>query len=176
VNVSGLLAVFERLAHYRALREELLNNDVPSPSGLLRAARSPLLAALARDLQRPLLVVVGTTERSRSLFHSLRDWSPAPELVLRFPEPPALFYEAIPWSEEVIAGRLQVIHSLYSAAGTGIVVVTSVRALMQRTLPRRQFRASVREFQVGQVLDPESIISRWAGLGYEPVNVVESPG
>jgi len=47
---------------------------------------------------------------------------------------------------------------------------------MQRTLPRRQFRASVREFQVGQVLDPESIISRWAGLGYEPVNVVESPG
>ncbi len=176
MNVSGLLALFERLAPYRALREELLGNDAPPPLGLLRAARSPLLAALARDLQRPLLVVVGTADRSRSLFHSLRDWSPAPEFVLRFPEPPALFYEAIPWSEEVIAGRLQTIHSLYSAAGTGTVIVTSVRAFMQRTLPRRHFRASVREFLVGQVLDLESTISRWIGLGYEPVNVVESPG
>ncbi|MCX7682549.1 MAG: transcription-repair coupling factor [Anaerolineae bacterium] len=176
MNVSGLLASFERLAPYRALREELLSGDVPPPLGLLHAARPPLLAALARDLQRPLLVIVGSAERSRSLFHSLRDWSPAPELVLRFPEPPALFYEAIPWSEEVIAGRLQVIHSLYSAAGTGLVVVTSVRALMQRTLPYRHFRASIRELRLGQVLDLEGVISRWAGLGYEPVNVVESPG
>ncbi|MEA3340111.1 MAG: transcription-repair coupling factor, partial [Chloroflexota bacterium] len=52
----------------------------------------------------------------------------------------------------------------------------SARALMQRTLPVRQFRVSIRHLRVGQTLDLERALNRWAGLGYEPVSVVEAPG
>jgi len=189
VNVSGLLASFESLEPYRALLEDLDSGEVPTPLGLLRAARPAFLVALACDLKRPLLIIVGSVERARALAHSLRDWSPAPECIQRFPEPLVLFYERAPWTDEVIAGRLGVLFALHSSpppsppiggvrggGGTGGVVVASARALMQRTLPLRQFRTSIREFRVGQMLDLERILGLWAGLGYEPVSVVEAPG
>ena len=180
MNISGLLAAFESLEPYRALRTDLESGETPSPLGLLRAARPALLAALARDLNRPMLVVVGSVERARALASSLRDWSPAPERVWRFPEPLALFYERAPWTTEVIAGRLRVLSALFSrrapAPGQELIVVASARALMQRTLSVRQFRVSIREFRIGQTLDLDQALGRWAGLGYDPVSVVEAPG
>ncbi len=180
MDVSGLLTWFDALESYRALRADLEGGETPSPLGLLRAARPALLAALARDLKRPMLVVVGSVERAKALASSLRDWSPAPECIWHFPEPLALFYERVPWTAEVIAGRLRVLTALYArqapVPGWGWVVVASARALMQRTLPLRQFRVSIHEFRMGQTLDLERALGRWAGLGYEPVSVVEAPG
>jgi transcription-repair coupling factor (superfamily II helicase) len=194
MNVSGLLALFELLEPYRALREDLQSGEALPALGLLRAARPAFLAALARDLQRPMLVVVGSVERAKALAHSLRDWSLTPERILRFPEPLTLFYERAPWTDEVIAERLHVLSafqaaplsstpssptpssSTLSSTPLPLVVIASARALMQRTLPLRQFRASIREFRVNQMLDLERALGRWAGLGYEPVSVVEAPG
>lgn len=180
MNVSGLLASFEALEPYRALRDDLERGEMPAALGLPRAARPALLAALADDLKRPMLVVVGSVERAKALVSSLRDWSPVPEWIWAFPEPLTFFYERAPWTDEVIAGRLRVLSTLYahrdSATGEGLVIVASAHALMQRTLPLHQFRVSVRELRVGQVLDLEQALRRWAGLGYEPVSVVEAPG
>jgi len=177
VNISGLLASLEPLEPYRSLRKDVESGEMPPPLGLLRAARPALLAALTRDLERMTLVVAGSVEHAKALIHSLRDWSPTPERILRFPEPLALFYERAPWTEEVIAGRLQVLSALQSSpTPPPLIIVASTRALMQRTLPLRQLRASIFEFHVGQTLDLERALSRWAGLGYEPVSVVETPG
>ena len=176
MNVSGLLASFESLEAYRSLRADLRSGEIPPPLGLLRAARPALLSALARDLQRPMLVVAGSVERAKTLVHSWRDWSSAPERILRFPEPLTLFYERAPWTDEVIVDRLRVLAALQSQSANSPLIVASARALMQRTLPLRQFCTSVREFRVGQMLDLERALGRWAGLGYEPVSVVEAPG
>ncbi len=180
MNVSGLLTTIEALEPYQTLRRNLEDGLSPSPLGLMRAARPPLLAALARDLQRPILIVTGTVERARKLAQSLRDWSADPTSVLRFPQPLSLFYERTPWTEEVIAGRLHVLATLSTwpskKPGSPCLIVASARALMQRTLPPRQFHASIRQFRVGQTLDLKRTLHWWTGLGYEPVSVVEAAG
>jgi len=183
VNVAGLLAAFETLEAYRRLQAELADDGVLPPLGLLRAARPALLAALAHDLGRPMLVVAGSVDRAKGLTQSLRDWSPAPEHIIRFPEPLTLFYERVPWADEIISGRLRVLTMLHALRDSvpsgdpgGGIVVTSARALMQRTLPLHQFRTSIREFRVGQTLDPGRTLRQWLGLGYEPVSVVETTG
>jgi len=177
VTVSGLLEALDLLAPYRALREDLRRGEQAPTLGLMRAARPALVAALLHDLQCPALIVAGTVERAKVLTHSLRDWSPTPESVLQFAEPLTLFYERAPWTEEVIAGRLQVLSAFqFPVSSRPLMVVASVRALMQPTLPLHQFRASIREFCLGQILDPEQTLGHWAGLGYEPVSVVETPG
>jgi transcription-repair coupling factor (superfamily II helicase) len=184
VNISGLLAAIEALEPYQALREDLAGGDVPPPLGLMRSARPALLAALARDLERPLLVVAGKVERAQKLAQSLRDWAADPSSILRFPEPLTLFYDRAPWTEEVIIRRLRVLSTLYQltasadsvASPSPPIIVASARSLMQRTLPLYQFRRSVHAFRLGQTLDPERVLKRWAGLGYEPVSVVEAPG
>jgi transcription-repair coupling factor (superfamily II helicase) len=176
VNVAGLLAFLELLEPYRSLRDDQRGGEIPAPLGLLRAARPALLAKLARDLQRPIVVITGAVERAKSLTQSLRDWSSNPSEVLSFPEPLALFYERAPWTEETISGRLQVLSAFQFSPTAPLMLVTSARALMQRTLPPRQFQTSIREFHAGQTLDLERALGRWAGLGYEPVSVVEAPG
>jgi len=135
-----------------------------------------------------MLVVTGSVERANELAGSLHDWSSDPGKILRFPEPPVLFYERAPWTEEVRIGRLNVLLALFrrgigigsgqpeSADDQGMILVSSARALMQRTLPVRQFRVSMYELRTGQLLDLDHTLNRWTGLGYEPVTVVEAPG
>ncbi|MFN3761801.1 MAG: hypothetical protein ACK4WK_01200 [Anaerolineae bacterium] len=175
MTVSGLLSWLSDLPAYRQLREELQAGDFPPPLGLLRSARPAVVAALARDLGRPILLVAGSVARARAIHQALLDWHPEPARVLRLPEPPTLFYERAPWPRETIAARLAVLRALLDPP-PGLVVVASARALMQLTLPVREFRAGIHTLRVGQNLDLEATLRRWAGLGYEPVSVVEAPG
>lgn len=153
----------------------------------------------------PFLVLTGTTGRAQKVVQALRDWSGTSANVLRLPEPLTLFYDRAPWTDEIIVGRLRVLSALHdwqqsvlnprpaqperggetessdSAGATDgnvgpLIVVASARAAMQRTLPTHQYRLSVREVAVGQIIDWDQTLRRWAGLGYEPVSVVEAPG
>ena len=188
VSLSGLLPWFDEIGPYRDLRRNLIAGEAPADLGLIRAARTPLVAALSSDLRRPILLVAGTVERAQELTYSLRDWVVDADAVARFSEPLALFYERAPWTDEVVASRLGVISALSawrnrsdcSPSGGSPeqppLVITSARALMQRTLPRQQYRLSRRRFCVGQVLELGQVVRQWAGLGYEPVSVVEKSG
>jgi len=178
LNVSGLLYLFDALPAYRALRDDLRVGQPPPPLGLLRSARPALLAALSADLDGPLLVVAGSVERARALYQSIQHWHPDPARVLRFPEPPVLFYERAPWPRETIAGRIGVLCRLamQPEEARGVVVVASARALMPLTLPLQQFRLGTRTLHSGQRLDLEETLRRWSGLGYDPVSVVEAAG
>jgi transcription-repair coupling factor (superfamily II helicase) len=186
MNVFGLLSLFDQLPAYKELVADLQQpgRRVP-PLGLLRSARAALLAALTRDLERPLLIVVGQVDRARELVESLRAWSPTSERVMRLPEPLPHFYERAPWNREAISGRLRVLTAL-SDVGAGLapaplapalpVVVASALASMQPTLPRRHFRLGTRSLEPGQLLDLERTLATWIGLGYRPAPVVEAPG
>ncbi len=179
MNVSGLLSLFDHTQAYQSLLADL---DKPSrqsePLSLLRAARPALLAALARDLVaergRPLLVVVGQADRAQGLTNSLHAWSDSPRQIARLPEPPFSFYERVRWSRDVISARLHILQALTS--GDPLLVLGSARAVMQLTLPTRQFRLGARELRPGQLLDLERTLSTWIGLGYRSATVVEAPG
>lgn len=181
MDLSGLLTALRALEPFGALREDLARGELPVPLGLMRAARAPVVAALGQDLCRSLLVVTGTVNRAQKLAQSLRDWSGQSMPVHRFPEPLTLFYDRAPWTDEIILGRLRVLSALHERwdpedEPEPLIVVASARGLMQRTLSLQQYRLSVREFRVGQLIDLERTLGRWAGLGYEPVSVVEAPG
>ncbi len=175
MTISGLLYWLSDLSTYRRLQEEIRSGDFPPPLGLLRSARPAVVAALARDLNRPILLVAGSVARARALYQALTDWHPEPARVLRLPEPPTLFYERAPWPRETIAARIAVLRALLDPP-PGLVVIASARSVMQPTLPVREFRAGIHTLRVGQTLDLEATLRRWASLGYEPVSVVEMPG
>ncbi|UCC64698.1 MAG: hypothetical protein JSV36_06540 [Anaerolineae bacterium] len=144
MNLSGLLALTNRIPVYRELLTALESSDGdrPPPLRLLSAARSYLLAALHADLGRPLVAVVARTDRARQVFEQLRDWSATPERVLLFPEPDALPYERIPWSRDTIRRRITTLAALSSPPPP--LIVTAARALMQPTFPPRELNLGTR--------------------------------
>jgi len=186
LNLSGLLSLIEDIPSYRELLEGLRTQDAapqslpyPLTLNLLSAARPYLIAALQRGLDRPLLVVTARPEQANQLHSQLRLWSARPESVLLFPEPNALPYEQIAWEVETIQQRIRVLAALLQLQGkrkSASVIITSARALMQKTIPVREFQAGVFTLQEGQQVSLEKMLAHWVSLGYEPASIVEEPG
>ncbi len=183
MNISPILDLFDELPAYRELLSILADNRPVGALGLPRSGRAALLARLFVDLKQPALLLTGRVEQAPIWQQSLSAWLPAGQEVLRFPEPTPLPYERGPWSPTSRQGRLAVLarlagsqHPLAAEAEHGPLVVSSARALMQKTLPRRRYLTETRLLRVGQLLELEKTIAGWEEIGYERASVVERQG
>ncbi len=157
-----------------------LGQPIP-PLAIRRSARLPWLAALRHAMERCILLVTDRNDHALLLADELALW--APELPrLFFPEPTPLFYEKAPWGLTTRRDRLSVLSMLAgfhvpgAPKSTPPVVIAPVRAVMARTLPRREFLTAMRTIKVGQVIQPDELLRAWVTLGYEHANIVVTPG
>ena len=151
------------------------------PLGIRRSARLPWLAALYHAIQRPMLLITDRNDHALMLADELALW--APELTrLFFPEPTPLFYENASWGLATRRDRLSVLTSLSGFHIPGVekpappIMIAPVRAVMARTLPRREFLKAMRTIKIGDTIQPEELLHSWVRLGYEHSNIVVSPG
>ena len=152
------------------------------PLGLRRSARLPWLAALHQSLERPLLLITDRNDHALMLADELGLWTAkAPRLF--FPEPNPLFYENAPWGASTRHDRLLVLSTLadYHIPGSQKpklphIIIAPVRAIMTRTIPRREFLKALCTIKIGQVIHPDELLRTWVALGYEHANIVVSPG
>jgi len=184
--LSALLELLPQIPRYRDLAAALTGRRQVA---LLRAARPYVLAGLHAAARRPVLVLVGRVDAARTLAEQLRAWGPVPGAVLHFPEPAALPFEHAPWGDETRRTRLSALAALagwkppsgepddlITDSPAPPLVVTSVRALVQKTLPRRDFVGATRTLRVGQQVALDRLLAHWVSTGYEPAPVVEMPG
>ncbi len=178
MNLSGLIPLLQDIPAYRKLLAAVQRGEVQDALGLVNAARPGVIAALAQDLEQPLLVIVARPEQANSMIEQLCQWLPAGREVMRFVEPESLPYERIPWAAETVRERLRVLAALTrrQEGQAAPIVVTSARALMQPTLPRRELVLNTRTLRTGRQVSLSSLLTSWLELGYEMVSVVESPG
>jgi len=176
MKLTGLLPHLHKLPAYGQLRAE----SSPAPLGLPRAARPFLAAGLAADSSGPLLIVTGSGEQAQQWVEALSHFLPTEEEggppLLLCPEPDALPFERINWTDRTRQARLTALAALQRKGGAAPVVVAPVRALLQKTLPARELRLSLRPLSVGAFIRLDETITRWVQAGYEPAEVVEEPG
>jgi transcription-repair coupling factor (superfamily II helicase) len=198
LKLSSLLDLLKNIPSYHGLIDALSSSHQrlsQSPIGLLSAARPTILAALHTQTWRPLLVIVARADHARALAHQIRAWSPHPASILRLPDPDALPYERVPWGRDTIRERVSVLAALTkwsstcqqddqrSSKRTGRgqrgqpppLVVTSTRALMQKTIPVADFCASLSTLHVGQRIVLNDLLAGWLDIGYRESSVVEEP-
>ncbi|TLN13992.1 hypothetical protein FDZ74_09660, partial [bacterium] len=177
-----MLEAIRNLPAYKALVDDLKNGaDLPG-LGLMRAARLPLAAALYQDLQQPIVLITDRPQHALTLLDELGFWSKdIPRLF--FSEPTPLFYEQAAWGSNTRRDRLQALTALavYHLPGTPKpdlppMIITTVRALMTRTLPRRDFIKASRTIKVNQSLPPDTLTRSWVEIGYQPAEIVLEPG
>jgi transcription-repair coupling factor (superfamily II helicase) len=173
MNLSGLLPLIESLDAFQHLTRELREHTTIT-ADVIESARAPVLAALSRALYVPVIVLTARTERAKQLTSELGAWMPNATNVFDFPEPEPLFYERIPWSAETIAARLAALGAL--AQNPAPIIVTTIRAVMQKTAPPADFVAGMRALRRGENIHLTELLSALVALGYEYQAVVETPG
>ncbi len=184
MQLSGMLPLIGRLGGYDRLIRILGSLGAQKPASLpltlLEEAEPFLLAGLGRDLGLPMLVVTSRRDRCRHIYEQLKIWSASPEGIFLFPEPDVLSYERIPWDKAIAQDRLVTLTSLVSnnvaIHDKPVFVVASVRALLQKTVPREKFVASLRHLEVGETISMNRLLPSLHGLGYERAAIVEEPG
>ncbi len=190
MNLAGLLPLVEETPAYRLLTDliaqqagdaDLVEGGVDA-LGIIQAARPFLVAALYRQLGKPIILLAARAERVGYWTDQLDIWIGA-DGVLPFPEPDPLPYERVPWTRETVTDRLTALAALLRwekgedpLASRPPLVVASARALMHKTLPVREFRMGLRQYHRGQEIDLQRMVSSWVAHGYRPETVVEEPG
>ncbi|MCE9647924.1 MAG: transcription-repair coupling factor [Chloroflexi bacterium] len=176
-----LLEQVHSLPQYRQLLTQIQTGKTVPGLGLPRAARLPLLASLHADLNLPILLITDRADHALSLYDELGFWVKSPRYL--FAEPNPLFYEEAAWGVTTRRDRLQVLTALAAyhlpfAKTPEIppIIVSSVRSLMTRTLPRRDFLKACKKLSAGQSIQPDVLIREWARIGYQRVNTVLEPG
>ncbi len=162
---------------------EALRSGVDLPAlGLLRSARLPVLAALHQDLGRAILLITDRTDRALTIVDELSFWLDD-RSVQYFPEPNPSFYEQAAWGTVTRRDRLQALTALGAYHFLGQpkpvippVLIAPVRAVMTRTLPRRDFIKASKIFKLNQTVSPEGLQRNWVEIGYQAAEVVLEPG
>lgn len=177
-----MLDSIRSLPAYQQILASLAARESLPGLGLPRAARLPVLAALQADLNLPVILITDRTDHALTLQDELGFWAPRMAKML-FPEPNPLFYEQAAWGSATRRDRLQALTNLalYHIMGiarpaTPPVIVAPVRALMVRTLPRRDFIKASRVLKVGQQIQPEALQRSWVEIGYQAADLVVEAG
>ncbi len=154
---------------------------------LISAARVPLSAALAhlfdeRRVAAPILYVVSSSDLALRAAEDMRQWL-APEQVLLYPASDAMPYEHMSPGVDVLGPRLHVVQWLAAAratdhatVGTTMVIIASVKALLQPTLAPAEFDAAATLINRGDEMPQDTLIRRWIDQGYQIAPTVETPG
>ncbi len=172
MNLHGLLPLIESTPEFQTLTLAIRRERAVA-SAVIESARPALLAALARELNVPLVVLTPRADRAKQIVEELAIWTRDANAFL-FAEPEALFYERIPWSPETVSARLGALSAL--ALARAPIVVASIRALMQKTVPPVALRAGVRVLERGVSVNLTELLGALVALGYEMEVVVENAG
>ncbi|MBL8093777.1 MAG: transcription-repair coupling factor [Anaerolineales bacterium] len=185
MHLSPLLDLIRALPGYAAVRARAQAGERRLDLGLIRAARPAIAAALAHDLGRPTLIVAARPDRATAFADELPIWWPG-AVVRAFPEPAPMFYEPAVWGSRTLGERIGALsawadlHATIGGTRSGgaptLITTASVRALMTRTLPLRDFLTRTRTLRRGTTVRLDALLTLWAESGYEPVSVVLEPG
>ncbi len=172
-EITALAPIRELLATLRAHTGARVH-IAPVPG----AVRAPLVAAIAANTTAPVVHVVSTTDAALRACDDLRQWL-GDERVLLFPASDALPYEHMSTGGDILAARMRVVRRLamHEAGDSApLVVVASVRALMQPTLAPAELQAGSIRLERGMQCALDDLMARLIDHGYRYAPIVEEPG
>ncbi len=182
MQLNGLLEILRGIPAYRSMLARLRADSQPLSLGVVRSARPYVLSALARDWESAVIYVTARVDRAYNVSEQLPVWLGADAGIYRFSEPAPLFYERSAWGESAIRSRIETLAALMppdekvNTPTHPPLIVTSARALMQRTLPISRFREGSMVLKPNQRAPLDKLIERWVKIGYEPSGMVTEPG
>jgi len=176
-----ILDKIRSLPQYQKLLNDLQSAREQPGLGLPRSTRLPMLASLHQDLNLPILLITDRANHALSLFDEMGFWVKSPRY--HFAEPNPLFYEQAAWGVATRRERLQTLIALSEyhlpfaqTPEVPPILVASMRSLMTRTLPRRDFLKACKKLSINQTIQPDVLSHSWTEIGYQRVNTVLEPG
>ncbi len=149
--------------------------------GLKGAANALMLREAALALERPILAITSLASEAEALAGEVAFFldqpaatDPARARANLLPAPEARPFAQVSPSPDVQAAQFGALFALLR--GSAPLIVTSVEALMTRTIPRPVFEESITRLAAAEAIDLEALTEALAAMGYQRVPQTEEPG
>lgn len=173
--MAGLIGILDRLAEYQTVLSAVQKKGSKTMvSGITESARAHLISELLIATQKTGLVVVSNMLDARSLVEDL-SFGFGREHVLLYAPKDYIFHHIEASDMQVIHSRLNVLREI-RAKQAPLVVVTTIEALMQYTLPVSLWDEVTFTFHPGEHYDLKALVQRLALMGYKRCDAVEGIG
>src|SRR5437899_7023132 len=173
-RLGGVLALADRSERYRELASRLGDRESLSVADATAGARAFAWSALVANSGRTVALVAPSEDRARRWRAELAGWL-GEERVLAFPERETMPFEPSAPSGTAVHQRLLTLWRLATAQAP-VAVVTSLRALLEHTIPADELARQGPTPAAGDRLSWQETASWLFDLGYEPVTEVSEPG
>ncbi|MEG1999761.1 MAG: CarD family transcriptional regulator [Evtepia sp.] len=170
--MKRLTEFLHRLPVYRHILDATRHQISPiAVTGLASVHRSYLAARLRRDTERPIVILCADEGESRRLLQDLDALLDEKAALLTARE---FVFHAGTASKQDQQGRLSLFHAL--RMGEVPLLVVTVEALLQRTLPPAQFDLLCRTLKPGDHENLTSLLDALCRMGYTRCEQVEGVG
>ncbi len=171
MEVELLTSILEKIPHYDdILKSDCRRCEVVSVSDDIRLM---LAVHLALSKKRPLLYVVASEDRAKSVYKEARRFFNA-EAVAYYPSRELLPYDSFRENSDAVAERVRVMSGL--SGGGPFFAVASATTLGQRLMPPSVWRNLSFTLKVGDVISVDKIAHDLVALGYNRESLTEEPG
>lgn len=166
---------------YQAILDKLQGGNSISHISIQRSARLPVLTTLQRDLNCPIAFITDRSDRAQMLLDEIDIWLDNGKRYY-FPEPNPLFYERGGWGISTRRDRLETLASLLpyhlpvETKPQPPFIISTIRAVMTRTLPRRDYIKFTHTYQAGYQITIPAMIKSWDEIGYLAADSVTEAG
>jgi len=168
-----LTSILHGLPEYRRLLAAIDNGGCPAAvSGLAAVHRAHFAAGIAQDTGRSVVLVCADEPEGERLARDMEALTGVSAKLLTARE--FTFHEAATVSHQWEHRRLSVLRSMHG--GDAPVVVATIEALLQRTIPKPLFDSVALEVCMGQQYDLCALAVKLAHAGYSRCQQVEGVG
>ena len=173
-RLGGILELADRSDPFRELASRLEDRQRLTVTDATAGARAFAWSALVAQNARTVALVAPSEDRARRWRAELAGWL-GEDRVLAFPERETMPFEPSAPSGTAVHQRLLTLWRLATAQAP-VAVVTSLRALLEHTIPPEELARRGRTLRAGDRLSWAETAAWLFDLGYEPVTEVSEPG
>ena len=170
--MEKLLSVLRNIPEFHTLLESLHHGESAAVTGIGQINRTHLIAALHREISRPLVIICQDDIAAKRMQEELKCF--LGETVPVLPSRELTLYDAAVVSRAWEQKRLRQLFDL--ASGKTPVQIFTWESLSQRTMPPATLLRAAFRLEVGKEYPIDGLLSRLTASGYTRCAMVEGPG
>lgn len=170
---ESLIKILPKMKKFESYINDVNKANFPiTLSGLSESSKVHFMYATRFYIEKPILIVTYNEIQLKKIINDFKFFSE--EEINIFPKKEVLYYDIDTMNKDATMDRISVYTKLYNSEAK--IILTTVEALMQKTISKDELFARVLQIEVGKHIELENLKENLTYLGYERTDMVRGRG
>ena len=167
-----ILKELDKSLKFNDLMKNIENKKSPiAISGLTGVSETSIISAISEKAKRPILLVTYNELEAQNI---VKDFSFFTDKAVFLPKKEIITYDYIAESKNLPYERIDILNQIYK--NKNIIVVTSIEALKQKIISKKELYKNTLKLKIGDICDLEVLKQKLVDLGYVRFELIDGRG